>query len=190
MERSFVSDTTFEKQDFASTPLKIADYECCNFINCNFEKANISGINFAECEFKGCNLSLSNITKVSFKDVTFKNCKMFGLRFDSCNDILFSVGFDTCTLNFSSFYKLKLKSTRFVNSNLQEVDFTEANLSTVKFDNCNLQGAIFENTNLEKTDFRTASNYSLDPELNTIKKAKFSLQGLTGLLNKYDLEID
>lgn len=190
MERSFVPDATFEKQDFASTPLKTADYECCNFINCNFEKADISGINFAECVFTGCNLSLANITKVSFKDVTFKNCKMLGLRFDSCNDILFTVSFDTCTLNFSSFYKLKLKSTQFINSNLQEVDFSGANLSMAKFDSCDLQGAIFENTNLEKTDFRTANNFSIDPEVNQVKKAKFSLQGLTGLLNKYDLDID
>lgn len=190
MDRLFVPDTTFEKQDFAYTPLKIADYECCNFINCNFEKADISGINFAECEFTGCNLSLANINKVSFKDVTFKNCKMLGLRFDSCNNILFSVGFDTCTLNFSSFFKLKLKSTQFVNSNLQEVDFSGANLSMANFDNCDLQGAIFENTNLEKADFRNAHNYSFDPELNNIKKAKFSIQGIAGLLSKYDISIE
>jgi len=30
----------------------------------------------------------------------------------------------------------------------------------------------------------------IDPELNRIKKAKFSQSGLAGLLEKYDLEID
>ena len=190
MERLFIADKYFEKQDFTPTPLQKGDYECCNFVNCNLEKADISGINFAECEFTGCNISMANISKASFKDVQFKNCKMLGLHFNSCNSIIFSVSFDSCTLNFSSFFKLKLKSTQFINSNLQEVDFTEANLSTVKFDNCNLQGAIFENTNLEKTDFRTASNYSIDPELNQIKKAKFSTQGIIGLLSKYDIEVE
>jgi len=40
------------------------------------------------------------------------------------------------------------------------------------------------------TDFRTSVNYSLDPERNRIKKARFSLSGIAGLLDKYDIEID
>jgi len=36
---------------------------------------------------------------------------------------------------------------------------------------------------------RTAFNYSLNPELNKIKKAKFSLPAVVGLLDKYDIEI-
>lgn len=133
---------------------------------------------------------MANISKASFKDVKFKNCKMLGLHFNSCNNIIFSVSFDSCSLNFSSFFNLKLKSTQFLNSSLQETDFTESNLSTIKFDNCDLQGAIFEKTNLEKADFRTAFNYSFDPELNQIKKAKFSTQGIIGLLGKYDIEVE
>jgi fluoroquinolone resistance protein len=43
---------------------------------------------------------------------------------------------------------------------------------------------------LEKADFRTAYNYSIDPEKNRIKKAKFSIFGVTGLLDKYDIEIE
>jgi uncharacterized protein YjbI with pentapeptide repeats len=56
------------------------------------------------------------------------------------------------------------------------------------FENCDLAGAIFENTILERADFRTARNFSLDPEINQIKKAKFSLADLPGLLLKYDIE--
>jgi hypothetical protein len=53
-----------------------------------------------------------------------------------------------------------------------------------------LSGATFENTNLEKADFRTSFNYSIDPEINRIKKAKFALPEVLGLLNKYDLVIE
>jgi uncharacterized protein YjbI with pentapeptide repeats len=60
----------------------------------------------------------------------------------------------------------------------------------VVFDNCNLTGAAFDNTTLEKADFRTAHNYSVDPERNRVKKARFSIQGLAGLLNRYDIEIE
>ena len=79
---------------------------------------------------------------------------------------------------------------RFKNSSLHEVDFTDADLSDAVFDNCDLSRAVFENTNLEKADFRSAYNYSIDPERNRVKKAKFSLQGAVGLLDKYDIHID
>jgi hypothetical protein len=53
-----------------------------------------------------------------------------------------------------------------------------------------LARAVFANSNLEKTDFRTAMNYSIDLEENRVKKTRFSLTGLAGLLTKYDVKID
>ena len=53
-----------------------------------------------------------------------------------------------------------------------------------------MAGATFDNSNLEKVDFTTAFNFSIDPEINRIKKAKFSLAGVLGLLNKYDIIIE
>jgi uncharacterized protein YjbI with pentapeptide repeats len=79
---------------------------------------------------------------------------------------------------------------RFVNCTLHEVDFTEADLTASLFENCDLQRTLFANTNLEKADFRTAFNYSIDPELNRIKKARFSMPGVLGLLSKYNIDIE
>ena len=42
----------------------------------------------------------------------------------------------------------------------------------------------------QAADFTTAHNYSIDPEINKIKKAKFSLSQLPGLLDKYDIVIN
>ena len=83
-----------------------------------------------------------------------------------------------------------IKKTTFKNSQLQEVDFTESELSYSVFDYCDLTRATFYNTNIEKADFRTSNNYSIDPENNQIKKARFSLPAAAGLLDKYDIEID
>jgi len=69
------------------------------------------------------------------------------------------------------------------------MDFADADLSGAVFDNCDLYQAAFNYTNLEKADFRTAYNYSIDPEINRIKKAKFSISGLPGLLHKFDIDI-
>ncbi len=115
---------------------------------------------------------------------------MLGLLFENCHEFGLSFSFENCNLNHSSFFKTKIKKTVFKNTQLHEVEFSACDLTSAVFDNCDLSNAKFENTVLDKTDFRTSYNYSLDPEINKIKKTKFSLSGITGLLTKYDIEID
>lgn len=186
----YVEEKTFNKDDFTKNALTKGEYEFCTFINCDFSGSDLADIKFSECEFIDCNLSLAKLTKTSFRDVKFRSGKMLGLRFENCSEFGLLFGFENCTLNHSSFYQTKLKKTSFKNSQLREVDFTECDLTGTVFDNCDLTMATFEQTILEKADFRTSFNYSIDPEVNRIKKAKFSLPGIAGLLDKYDIEID
>ncbi|MCO4292750.1 pentapeptide repeat-containing protein [Solitalea sp. MAHUQ-68] len=85
---------------------------------------------------------------------------------------------------------MNLKKTTFDNCDLTQVDFTETDLLGAIFKTCNLNGAIFDNSILEKADFRTSFNYTIDPENNRIKKARFDLQGIPGLLAKYDITVE
>ena len=94
------------------------------------------------------------------------------------------------SLDHSSFYRTKIKKTNFKNSVIKDADFTECDLTGSDFQNCDLAGAVFDNTTLEKADLRTSVNYSIDPENNRIRKAKFSISEISGLLDKYDIEID
>jgi uncharacterized protein YjbI with pentapeptide repeats len=190
MEQVFIDEKTFDKNDFTQNSLIKGEYEYCTFINCDFSNSDISDIKFSYCEFIGCNLSLTKLIKTTFRDVKFKDCKMLGLRFDNCNLFNLSFSFDNCNLNHSSFYQTKIKKTVFKNSLLQDVDFTQCDLTGSIYDKCDLTNAKYENTIIEKADFRTSFNYSIDPDLNRIKKAKFSLTGISGLLDKYDIEID
>jgi len=183
-------DQTFDKRDFKANLLQKGEYESCTFKNCDLSEADLGDIRFIDCSFINCNLSLAKFKKTSFQDVKFKDCKMLGLRFEHCEPFNLSFSFDNCQLNHSSFYQVKLKKTVFNNCHLQESDFTESDLSSAVLDNCDLAGSTFENTILEKADLRTAYNYAIDPELNRIKRARFSLEGLPGLLGRYDIEID
>lgn len=99
------------------------------------------------------------------------------------------MSFESCNLNYSSFYGVKLKGTKFINCVIHETDFTTADLSAVSFTNCDLLRCIFVESILEKCDFSTAFNFSIDPELNRMKKAIFSTDGLIGLLHKYQIEV-
>lgn len=184
MKESYILDQNFENTDFSQ--IEKGEYENCIFRNCNFEYADLSGFSFNDCG----NLSMAKLVSTAFRNVIFKECKMFGLHFDDCNEFGLSFKFDGCSLNNSIFYKTSIKKTSFKNSKLIEVDFAECDLSNAIFNNCDFSGSVFDNTNLEKADFRTSVNYSIDPFLNRLKKAKFSLSEVYGLLHKFDIEID
>lgn len=190
MQDLFINEETFEGNDFSLNPLTKGEYENCIFNNCIFTENNLSEFKFIDCTFYNCNLSLVKLNGTAFRDVKFKECKMLGLHFDTCNEFGLIFSFDTCQLNHSSFYKTKIKKTVFKNSQLEEVDFVETDLTSAVFDNCNLVQAVFDRTMLEKADFRSSCNYSINPENNRIKKAKFSILGISGLLDKYDIEIE
>ena len=183
-------DQAYEHFHASDKPFETGEYEACVFSYIDFGGANLTDFNFSGCVFEHCNLSGVRLDGAILRDCQFHHCKMLGLRFETCNTLIFSVSFADCLLDHSSFYQLKLKKMPLQRCSLKEVDFTEADLSGCTFNQCDFLSATFYQTILEKSDFRNSFNYSLDPELNRIKKARFSTSGISGLLDKYDIQIE
>lgn len=165
------------------------EFENCIFKKCDFAGSDLSNNKFIECTFDGCNLSMIKPGRSTLNDVVFKNCKILGVNFHECQDFLFGVTFDACIVDYSSFMGKKMLKTKFGRSSLKEVNFTQVNLSGSVFTDCDLSGTIFSQTDLSSVNFSTAYNFDIDPELNIIKKAIFSAEGLPGLLSKHQLKI-
>lgn len=165
-------------------------FENCSFISSDLSYADFSGVVFIECRFEACNLTLVQLSDTGLQNVHFKDCKLSGTDFSKSRDFLFEVNFDGCILDNAVFFKKKNKGARFTGCSMVETDFTEADLTDVKFDNCNMQGAFFSRTILKNADLRTSYNFTIDPDNNILKKARFSVHGLPGLLAKYDIRID
>jgi fluoroquinolone resistance protein len=185
-----VEDQKFENINYSGKKIDSREFVDCVFDNCDFSNSNLSNIKFTDCEFHLCNLSMTNLNSTSLKTVKFFESKLVGLDFSNCNEFLFSVFFEKCNLQYASFFKRKLHNTTFKDCSLNETIFSEVDLSLSVFLNCDLINAIFEKTILSKVDFTTSYNYIIDPEKNNIKKAKFSKDGILGLLAKYDIIIE
>ena len=180
---------TFEKVVWINKRINNREFEDCIFKNCDFSNSNFSNNVFMDCEFIDCNLSTTDLTGTSLKTVSFKNCKLLGIHFNRCTDFLFTVNFQECVLDYSSFANKKMPKTKFNSCSMKEVTFAGTNLTNSVFENCNLDNAVFNDTQLAGVDFTSAYNYKIDPEFNPMKKAKFSTQGIPGLLDKYDIKI-
>lgn len=189
MSLPFIADKTFKSSNYTVNHLPKVEYDNCSFVNCNFSDSYISGISFLECEFVDCNFSSVKCKEAMFKDVVFNNCKLLGVLFHDCNPFLLSMTFTDCILNFSSFFNLKIKNTRFKNCSLEQTDFTNSDLTECIFDNCSLYQTTFDNSILEKVDFRTATDLRINPDINRIKYAKFSKENALGLLAYYKIDI-
>lgn len=190
MEETRVEDKTFELTDFSKRRFASVGYEKCKFVHCDLSDADLSNTRFSACEFTGCNLSNARTAKTVLRGVTFKECKLIGVHFDQCHGFLLSMDFENCSMDFCTFGKLNLRKTKFIGSRLHDADFTGADLTSALFDRCDLSRTTFDGSVLEKADFRTSYNYAIDPERNRLKKAKFSLAGVAGLLGKYNIEIE
>ena len=190
MGEEFIHDKVFGGADYSGQGFPYGEYENCSFVNCKFAGADLSGSKFTDCRFEGCDMSLAGLHNTILNNVFFKECKMLGLKFDSCDAFAFSAGFEGCILDNASFFKRKMAKTVFDRCRLWEVDFGDCDMQSVRFPECDLKRAQFADTDLRKADLRTAFNYSIDPNINKIRKAKFSLAGVVGLLESYDIEIE
>ena len=190
MPHHFIEDQSFDHKDFSIKRLDVGDFEDCTFSYCNFSNVALSQCKFINCVFKECDLSNAMLNKTGFQEVAFLGCKLLGLRFDLCDPFGFAVHFKNCLMDHTSFYKVRLIKTHFTSCRMREADFTEADLRAARFENCDLLNAVFDQSILEKTDFTTAYDFTIDPESNKIKGAKFASSGLRGLLEKYGLEIE
>ena len=190
MDKILHEQKSFENIDYSEKAVTDSEFYQCNFTKCNFTNSDLSDIDFIDCTFTDCNFTLCLMKNSGFKDIKFNSCKIIGIDFSVCNNFLFTVSFNECHLDYSTFHSKKMKKTEFINCTLKQVDFTKVDLTASVFKNCDLSNAIFNQTMLEKVDFMTAVNYTLEPDNNKIKKAKFSLKGLPGLLSTYDIVID
>lgn len=189
MEKAF-ADKVYTKDDFRDIKFEKGEYDNCTFRHCDLQGADFSASLFVDCIFEHCDVSRVKLNNTTFRDVQFRDTKLMGIHFENCNKFGWGFNFERCLLNHSSFYRTQLKKIIFRECQLVEVDFTESDITEGVFDHCNLSGARFEQTTLEKADLRTATAYSINPELNRIKRAKFSLGGVAGLLDRYDIDIE
>jgi len=187
MSSNYILDTTVTGSVYGTYDIMYKDFERCTFNDCDFTECDFLGVAFTDCTFISCNFSEAKINYVALRDAQFTNCDFTNVNFSMVDSLLLSVHFRDCVMDYSKFYTLKIKGTTFSNCSLIAVDFMNSDLSAVIFDNCNLHKAVFIDTIANNADFCTSYNFSIDPEKNKLRKAKFSEAGLKGLLEKYEL---
>jgi uncharacterized protein YjbI with pentapeptide repeats len=195
---SYFSEDTYENSTFKDVELLAGEVVGVEFVECEFRRCVVAetvfrSCRFRDCRFVDCDLSLFKPLDSVFVETKFENSKLIGIDWTQAawgNDafqVLGSISFCGCVLNFSAFIGLKLEKIQIKDCIARETDFSDANLEEADFRGTDLEKAIFRNSDLAGANFVGAMNYFTSPQSNRLKGAKFSLPEAMSLL--YGLEI-
>lgn len=190
----FLENEEFSEHKFEGVELREGLVENRVFEGCAFSRSHLNGslfrrCRFVDCIFESCDLSNWNLTGSEMRAVTFKDCKMVGINWVSANSLV-HLDWQACVLSYGNFVGLDLRKSSMRKCMAREADFADSNLSEMDLRGTDFAAARFANTNLTKADLRQAANYSIRPDSNKIKKAKFSLPEATLLLYGLDIVLE
>jgi fluoroquinolone resistance protein len=180
---------TFSKLTLTDETIEGVSFEECKFEGCSFTTCKFISCKFVICKFSGCTLSAITPTNSRFSEVKFSGSKAIGFDWAKAARID-DLQFSDCQINYSNFGFLKTPKIKIINCEAKEVDFLEADMNNGVFTNTDFEKSRFFKTNLSGADFRGARNYFIDVQNNTIKKARFSLPEVLGLLKGLDIIIE
>ncbi len=136
------------------------------FTNTRFEDSKIIGVNWAKASWGKASSGKSEI-----------------------HQLLRSIDFFNCVINYASFTGLNLIGIELRKCIARDVDFSDANLTRTNCSFTDFANSQFRHTDLTEADFTGALNYFIQPHLNTLTKARFSLPEALSLLYNLDIEI-
>ncbi len=183
------TEQRFKDVDCRSLSLASSRFYECIFESCIFTEAKLLNCEFVDCIFKNCDLSNVKLVGAAIRRCEFIDCKLIGVNWTEAKDLSHPI-FKSCKLNYSNFTGLDLRKSSITDCLAVDVELVQANLSESDCRGTDFAGCRFANTNLTKADFRSAINYTIRPDSNLIKKAKFSLPEATLLLYGLDIILE
>lgn len=192
-------DDTFENQTFNRITfdkgqVRGREFHDCHFVHCSLREATLENCRFNDCTFKDCDLSLARLDGSTCRNVDFKTCRLIGANWALIKWPKFlhasPIQFQECALDYASFMGLRLHKISFAGCILREVDFTEADLTEADFRRAVLSRSQFNHTNLTRANFAGATDYLINPTLNTVTQAIFSLPEAISLLHTLNIRLE
>jgi len=165
-----IEEHTYEKQQFIGEDFRASAFLSVTFKNCMF----------SECKVEGMRL----------QDVVFEGCKIVGVGFHLCDQNPFFTfkAKDTIFMG-CNFAGCKMKGFKAIDCRFEGCHFSETNLEEAVFTGSIFRESPMHHCDLRKADFQGVEGYSIDPRVNKIQKAKFSLPEAVTLLQCFDIKI-
>src|SRR5512140_2412868 len=182
------SSQEYKKVVLRQGAVRRVEFHACVFLKCSFSETAFEGCRFIDCTFKGCDLSLASLKGSACQNTRFSDSQLVGVDWtqttwaDPRSLLVRPVDFLSCALNHSTFMGLSMRHVQLEKCIAHDVSFEEADLTRANCAFTDFTGSRFLRTNLTEANFTGATHYTISPQLNTLKKTKFSLPEAMSLL--------
>ena len=174
--------------------VKLHIYSECVFARCHFEDIALKDIVFSNCRFESCTFRNVDVSGLRMQNMALFECACIGIDWSEARRtgklFPFFKEIRACTLKFNNFFRMKIAKLSVEDSSLLDCAFMECDLSGSVFRNVDFQDTTFQECDLAKADFREARNYRINTTSNRVRKARFSLPEVVGLLDNLDVIIE
>jgi fluoroquinolone resistance protein len=198
LETPIISGNRYTDQEFNNVHLDgfqiiSSEFVDCTFNQCSFVETELIKCRFVNCAIRGCDLSLIKIPESMLSSICLEDSKIIGVNWTQADWTAAILGkplhFSKSTLNHSTFIGLNLVGMQILNCNVVDVDFREADLTGADFSGSDLTESLFLHTKLREANLAQARNYSINPGLNDLQAARFSMPEAISLLYNMDIEL-
>lgn len=166
---SSVDDIVIERAQLGGAAIENVDFVNCTFIGCNFLEAKLAKVTFTRCSFKGCDFAMCSFTQCEFWEAQFDDCKLIGINW-SIAGLAIDAQFLNCRLDYSSFFKLSLRSKKIEKCSAIECNFSHCDLRKSHFMECDLSNSSFTGSDVRNADFSTSIGVFINPENTKVGK--------------------
>lgn len=174
----------FENISFKRAAVTGSIFECCKFINCNLNDADMEFCEFRQCEITipvvhGCSFNNSNFIDTHIKDTCFEGCTFTGAFIESSN-------INNVKLEYST-----TEGACFTNCTFKNLDWRELNLEYSEFVNPNMDNVVLPFFQIPYIFgllsylSRTSDNVRISNDKTDISLDEYFSQGIPFLMNDY-----
>src|SRR5215471_17762133 len=111
-----IDGAAFKNLDYSKREIRFKEITETTFTHCVFAETLFQECRFHNCVFNKCDLSMLRVKSSQFSGIQFEECKMIGINWAEASwpksGFLRLIDFNNCTLNYSSFFGLKLKNIK------------------------------------------------------------------------------
>ncbi len=182
LDEAAYADRTFTDLPFPGRTFRRQEFTGCTFERCRFAGCVFQECRFEACVFKDCDLGVIRVPNTALVDVRFEGCKMIGVDWTAVNARFLRIAFGKCVISDSTFARMDLHGIALAECVAHDCDFLGANLSGGVFRGTDFARSRFAQTDLSSADFCGATRYLIDPTMNRVKGATFSLPEAVSLL--------
>jgi fluoroquinolone resistance protein len=183
-------DQTLQDLDYIEGYLENKTFKNCIFKHCNFMQCTFESCSFVDCTFENCDLSVIKHNKTHFANLIFKKSKAIGVNWTEKFSFKITLEFYNSVINYSIFMGMTLRNFKLIDSIAHEVDFGDTKMKDAICTGTDFQDSVFLRTQLTNADFRKATNYTINPQNNAVKKANFSLPDALTLLSEFGVIVE